>query len=431
MNIESLARQALNTIKDTWGLPKKGFLAGGSIANIIWELVSGNKAVVNDIDVFHFVGIQEAYNKKDKDSLFNYRNTETSYYEDYTGMCFTTKTKEFYSIVSTEKDDIFNNINYKSNVEDPSLIIRSFDINSTRVGYNIEEDKVYWTKEFEDFLKSGELKVCNLMTPCHTAVRIVKKADELNAKLNPFEFKLLQYSLSRSFSDKIKWRFKERYQKMYEKYLNLLEPYFIISRDRGVEDFVLLEYGEKVELYFLTANLPGIETKTDLFFFNANYSKIFQHPNLDSIYRTTDFLFYMRNIWGNHELENLWKKLNYFFITDNYVDGEFSKEDIDLLVRFSRYAPNSIENLKGLKLSEQISIIKKFLDNYKHDPIIAISILESFKVDKDLLLDEQTCLLLELSVRKKIINDTKGKVRMILDREENPTSNKDDILSNI
>lgn len=59
MNIENLARQAINRIKDTWGLPKTGFLAGGSIANIIWELVSGNKAVVNDIDVFHFVGIKD------------------------------------------------------------------------------------------------------------------------------------------------------------------------------------------------------------------------------------------------------------------------------------------------------------------------------------------------------------------------------------
>ena len=159
MNIEVLARQAINTIKEKWGLPSTGFLAGGSIANIIWELVSGNKAIVNDIDIFHFEGIQEKFNKGDKSSLFNYHNTETKYYEDYTGMCFTTRTKEFYSIVSAEKEDIFNNIRYKSNVHDPSLIIRSFDINATRVGYNIEEDKIYWTKEFEDFLKTGELKV--------------------------------------------------------------------------------------------------------------------------------------------------------------------------------------------------------------------------------------------------------------------------------
>ena len=71
-----------------------------------------------------------------------------------------------------------------------------------------------------------------------------------------------------------------------------------------------------------------------------------------------------------------------------------------------------------LKISEQIKIIKKFLDKFKEDPIIAISILENIKVDKDIILDDQTMLLLELSVRKKIINDTRGKVSKILNLEE-------------
>jgi hypothetical protein len=98
---------------------------------------------------------------------------------------------------------------------------------------------------------------------------------------------------------------------------------------------------------------------------------------------------------------------------------------MDLLQRFGKYAPGSIENLKGLKLSEQIEVIKKFLDKFKEDPIIAISILESVKVDKDIILDEQTMLLLELSVRKKIINDTRGKVNKILNLEEISKTNSD------
>ena len=67
---------------------------------------------------------------------------------------------------------------------------------------------------------------------------------------------------------------------------------------------------------------------------------------------------------------------------------------------------------KGYKLSEQIAIIKKFLENYKEDPIVAIAILENIKIDKDMELDEQTSLLLELSVRKHIFNE--GKVDVIM-----------------
>ena len=55
---------------------------------------------------------------------------------------------------------------------------------------------------------------------------------------------------------------------------------------------------------------------------------------------------------------------------------------------------------------------------YNDDPIIAISVLEKNKLDKDIELDEQTKLLLELSVRKEIVNDTRGKVNKILIEDE-------------
>jgi hypothetical protein len=134
----------------------------------------------------------------------------------------------------------------------------------------------------------------------------------------------------------------------------------------------------------------------------------------------------MRNIYSKDQsLRDMWSKLYYFFDNVHYIDREVSNEDMDLLQRFGKYAPDSIENLKGLKMSEQIEIIKKFLDKFKEDPIIAISILESVKVDKDIVLDEQTMLLLELSVRKKIINDTRGKVNKILNLEEISKTNSD------
>ena len=124
-----------------------------------------------------------------------------------------------------------------------------------------------------------------------------------------------------------------------------------------------------------------------------------------------------RNIYGKDNLSTIWRKVYYYFNDISYIDREVLSEDLDLLCRFSEYAPNSIENLKGMKISEQINIIKKFLDKFKEDPIIAISIIENMKIDKDIELDEQTSLLLELLVRKKIINDTRNKVGRILNNQ--------------
>jgi hypothetical protein len=160
----------------------------------------------------------------------------------------------------------------------------------------------------------------------------------------------------------------------------------------------------------------------------SNLPQIFEDDNINKIFKSTDFLFYMRNIYGKDQnLKDMWSKLYYFFNDVHYIDREVSQEDLDLLQRFGKYAPGSIENLKGLKMSEQIEVIKKFLDKFKEDPIIAISILESVKVDKDIILDEQTMLLLELSVRKKIVNDTRGKVNKILNIEEVIDKNNNDI----
>ena len=431
MNIESLGRQAIDRIKEEWGLPLHGFVAGGAIANIVWELVSGNKAVVNDIDIFVFDGIEKELDINKK-TLFNYQEKETKYYEDYNGMNFNNYTKDFYSIVESERDDMFNTIKYKSNTSDPSLIIKSFDINATRIGYDIDNDKIYWTSEFEDFLKTGELKVSNLMTPSHTAVRIAKKSKDLNAKLYEFEFKLLQYALSYTFIDRIKLRFRDRYLEMCKEQKDILSKYFQMSRDLEAEEFVFGKTGEKVELYYLVARdikKEVIEVPlTDDFekIVYRDLPQIFEDVNLNKIFKSTDFLFYMRNIYGKDQsLRDMWGKLYYFFNDVHYIDREVSQEDMDLLQRFGKYAPGSIENLKGLKMSEQIEVIKKFLDTFKEDPIIAISILESVKVDKDIVLDEQTMLLLELSVRKKIINDTRGKVNKILNLEEISKTNSD------
>lgn len=422
MNIESLGRQAIERIKSEWGLPKRGFLAGGSIANIVWELVSGNKAVVSDIDIFIFDSLEEKINTSNRDTLFNYQEKETKYYEDYTGMCFNTYTKDFYSIIEAERDGMFNNIRYKSNTEDPSLIIKSFDINSTRIGYSIEKDELYWTSEFEEFLKTGDLKVTNLMTPSHTAIRIVKKSKDLNVKLDEFEFKLIQYTLSCNFQDRIKLRFRERYLDLYKEYSDILKDYFTIKRDIEAEDYVKIHYQKEVQLFYLSpksvTDSSDEVSEFDRLMYSHRLELFKEDENINLIFKSSDFLFYMRNIYGKEELSKLWKKLYFYFNDVNYIDKEVSMEDIELLCRFSENAPNAIENLKGYKLSEQISIIKKFLDNYKEDPIIAISILENVKVNKDIELDEQTSLLLELSVRKQIVNDTRGKVNKILGIKE-------------
>jgi hypothetical protein len=434
MNIDSLVRTAVEKIKTNWGLPDKGFIAGGSIANLVWELVSGKKAVVNDIDVFIFDGIIDGIDTNNKKSLFKYQEKETKFWEDYTGMRYSSINKDFYTVESSEHEGMFNRVKYKSNKPDTDLLLRSFDINCTKVGYSIDEDKVYWMPEFEEFLNTGELKVCNLMTPSHTAIRIVKKSKELDCKLDNFELDLVRHALNCRFSDIIRFRFRERYYDLYNQHKDDLDKHFTISRDENAEQYVKMNFDEDVNLYYLlpivensnidytsvTVNVTPILTVTD---------DIFKDDNIHRIYNSLEFLFYMRNIYKKNNLPELWSKLYFFFTNTHYVDCQPDEKDLELLNRLANFAPDSIDNLKGKTLSEQIELVKWILEKYEEDPIVAISILEKHKISQKEL-DEQDLFLLELSVRKQIVNDTRGKVNKVLGidkkiKEDSPINNTD------
>ena len=427
MNIESLVRTAVEKIKLTWGLPDKGFIAGGSIANLVWESVSGKKAVVNDIDVFLFDGIINGIDPSDKKSLFKYQEKESKFWEDYTGMRYSSINKDFYTIESSEHEGMFNKVKYKSNKTDTDIILRSFDINATKVGYSIEEDKCYWTPEFEDFLNTGKLMVCNVMTPAHTAIRIVKKQKELDCELDHFEIDLLKHSIEHRFSDAIRYKFKSRYFDLYNEHIDVLEKDFLIKRDTHVEDYIRLNFNEETCIYYLESVVNSTTIDDNVEFVYGR--EVFNDENIRRIHTTQEFLFYMRNIYGKDNLPELWSKLYFFFDDVSYVDCLPSIEDLELISRLGKYAPNSIKNLKGKKLSEQIKLVKWILEKYEDDPIVAISILEKHKLSQELL-DEQDLFLMELSVRKNIVNDTKGKANKVLGenekiKEDSPINNPD------
>ena len=53
MSLYQFAKSWITYLKDNFGtFPDKGFIAGGSLANLIWEQKSGNVAKINDIDIF-------------------------------------------------------------------------------------------------------------------------------------------------------------------------------------------------------------------------------------------------------------------------------------------------------------------------------------------------------------------------------------------
>jgi hypothetical protein len=422
MNIELLCRNALSYLKETYSdFPTAGFIAGGSLSNLIWQEISGNLAKINDIDVFILDSVVDrnpydssnwVNSDKEKTQKLYYHKKETIYFEDYQGLTATSKSKDFYYIEKTTHEGIYNTVYYCSNISSPQVIIDSFDINCTQVGYSIDEDKFYYTEDFIDFLKTGELRLVNLMSPAHSAIRIVKKKNDLNAKLDELELKMCQFCLSRNMSDTNRRYFTVKYQSIWKKYESELSNYFNLIESDDVT-ILFKNKGIDIDIWTLESKQNLGDVEPTLYVVDLS-STIFNDPIISEIHNGQNLIFYIRNIRNNIELKEIWKKLKIFFKRDDYVDTTYRKEDIEMLNRMVKVAPNTIENLKGLKLSQQLWIMKTLFDKYKDDPIIAISIMEKIKIEPNREFDENDFLLLELSVRKEIVNDVKQKANRIL-----------------
>jgi hypothetical protein len=409
MDIQKLAYESLQYLKSKYDLPKSGFIAGGCLANLVWEKVSGTVAKINDIDVYVFdkqIQLNDSINKKQ-----HFKSKEAYIYDNYQGICYIYYTKIHYVIDRVDRQGMINTIYYESDKKCPEIILKFFDINCCQIGYDIEEDKFYWTPEFVDFIQTGKLKIVNLSTPAHTVIRLVKKKDELKANFDQIELDMVEYCIeTKTFFDSNKIKFKDRYADIYRKYESELSKRFELIRDEETEQWLATELNINDRIWKLKRRSP---------------TSIFDNDsNIKTIHRSVDFIFYIRNIFGNRELENIWNNIHHLFNKEgklqDYLDVCISSQDLKLLYNLCQASPRSINNLIGLKISEQLSIIKSLLNKYIGDPLIALVLLENHSVEEIKSQDEFGMMLLELSHRKDILSDRKGKVKKLFDAIDNP-----------
>jgi hypothetical protein len=407
MNYQEIFRQALSHIKSKWELPTTGFLAGGSISNVVWNIITGKDAPVNDLDIYHLIQIQNNLSTKEENEKQHFIHQEMVVSEDYTGLNVGFKRKGFYTIEKVSENGIFNIIEYKSSTDDRSIVIESFDINCCQLGYDIDKDEFIWTKDFEKFLNTGELRLTNLTSPAHSAIRLVKKQSDLDAVLPKIELDMIAYAMEKiRFIDAQKFRFKDRYANMYKKYESKLNHMFDLVRDHDIEDYLKMNLNVYDNIYTL-------KPKTQVHDMSRGH--------LSGVMLSKDFLFFVRNILDDNTKEMIW--FNLYPIIDSemsvqeYFDGVISDSDLQILSNFVKVAPKTCKNFRGLSITKQVELYKMIIERYNEDPLVGISVLENYDLSKHSIDDEFERLLMELHIRKEIIEDKKDKVYRILGLE--------------
>ena len=370
-----LIEKAVFILNEKYNLPNKGYLAGGALGNTINYLIYGGDCIINDIDIYNvnYQDKKDFYGKEIQSNYYfskkKFENVENNH--DYLQMSRKINKDNYMELVLCERNKIFNFINYNTNKTDLNFLLETFDINVCQVGYDLETKQCYWTDDFQYYCNTKKLQVVLPSSPSHTAIRILKKRDELNAILEEKEIQLL-VNIQNDYiiGSKRHW-FSEKYLLIYEKYKNELSKYFnLLSRTitNNINSYNLYRLYPK-DLHF---QFPNYYNKLSMEW-NRTYFDNYEE-NIQDYIDLYEYIKYYRNFNSNDEnIHYIWLKFPLFFNNLNYLDGfdlntlDKYKTEIFYFYKLVSMYKNIFLNLKNKTLLEQLEFLNwiKISDNPK------------------------------------------------------------------
>jgi len=233
-----IVEQILRRLNEVAPIPNEGFLAGGAVANTLLGMKYGDiEYPVNDLDIY----IEEDPNGKTRESGAPLRSDNLIVEDGYWGGTIGYDQGTTYRIVSVERDGLYNYINIsaiinRSKSSNPTYILKGFDLNCCQVGIDLSTNTLYYTPQFEEFMKTKQLDVTSVYTPAHTAIRLFKKKKELNCYCNVEAcMELLSQPLIPSTTIRLLRGgfgiyFSDKYKDMFIRHYDELKHYFRMVR---------------------------------------------------------------------------------------------------------------------------------------------------------------------------------------------------------
>lgn len=232
-NHKEMSINVLDRLSKLQELPKSGFLSGGAVANTILSIIDNKKYPVNDLDIFI---VEDSMGESVSNTPLR-TDDEITFQDRYENIISTPDLENSYKIKSTSLDGLINYVYVHfrkpiSNESDYRRILKSFDINCCKVGIDLSDGNMIIDQDFIDFLNSRQLECTTPVTPAHSALRLIKKRDELNVYLDKessFKFLSQFYHFNENvFLCKlnISFFFGQKYKDLYFKYQSEINEYF-------------------------------------------------------------------------------------------------------------------------------------------------------------------------------------------------------------
>jgi len=311
-----------------------GFVAGGSVSNILISMLHGGEPVINDIDVY----------KQTKEKVSNDWYPSTFIDEegleivnDSYGRIFVGEDGSRMKVLGHSRKGILNIISYhyenytKLGVPTPTeknlVILQGFDLNCCKAGLDLEKEEIIYTPEFVDYLKTKQLKVIHPCAPIQTTIRIYRKMKDLDCYCDvEHEMRFLTVAAKNVNSGQMsKYIGPETYAK-YEKCKEFVDKYFTLREPKNSEE---IPYSLKDKYYIGNKRNPDI--KIWLFDPVMDFNIIEDVSTINRLKRIWYLLYtykrgseqdrinkiFYKNVFLGKEKEDMWYKNDYDRRDDN------------------------------------------------------------------------------------------------------------------
>ena len=234
----NIVEQILRRLNELAPIPNEGFLAGGAVANTLLGMKYGDiEYPVNDLDIY----MEEDPNGPTRESGAPLRSDNLIVEDGYWGGTIGYDRGTTYRIVNVDREGLYNYIQIsaiinRSKSSNPIYILKGFDLNCCQVGIDLSTNTLYYTPQFEEFMKTKQLDVTSVYTPAHTAIRLFKKKKELNCYCNVEAcMELLSQPLIPSSTIRLSRGafgiyFTDKYKDMFIRHYDELKHYFRMVR---------------------------------------------------------------------------------------------------------------------------------------------------------------------------------------------------------
>ena len=387
-------------------------IAGGSIANIIYAMIHGGNAVINDVDVY----VEDAESKKGH--KFRVKMTEPNDYsglsvnvdemeimDDSYGRIYVSESGSIINIKSHTRKGIINEIKYHyekprggRTKEIENALIDSFDLNCCNAAINLKERKIYYTKDFLKFLETKVLKVINPSSPIQTSVRLFKKIKDLNCFCDvDFEMRFLVVASKSHLNRFVTKIIGPETKAKYDRYQSLIEPYFKLRKIKKSDlmysvfnnDESFLKISEnKLWGYDAVSNITIVESFNSLVKLKKIWKLMYEEK--DAIEQERINKIFYKNFFLNDFSEDTWSiqvwdpetqivenrpfynsyrfTFEMLLTKEGYHDCEFTVEDVDAIDKFChKYHRTRLIFKNTQNISETVKIVRFIEDLNKKE----------------------------------------------------------------